>query len=75
MHIIKHLFGGIRPYLSIAGMTKQTDTYDDIPFQSQSFLLGKKFILESCASAKSDNFVYANHIPKSEFRNKLLVFF
>ena len=62
VHIIKHFLGTLTPDLIIAGVTEEADADDDIPLQSQAFLRLNESIPEPGAAAKSNNFIFSNHI-------------
>ena len=69
MHIVEHLFCfgqralvHIFPDFIVAGMAKEPDADHDISLQGQPLLRFKKFVLETGAAAKGDDFVFSFHV-------------
>ncbi len=61
VHVVEHGFGAFSPHLVVARMTEQSHADDDVAFEREAFLCGKKGIFETCAAAEGDDGVAALH--------------
>ena len=62
VHIVQHLLGPGSPYLIVTRMAEETDTDDDIAFESETFLCLKELFFEASATAESNDRESTYHI-------------